>query len=186
MNKSNPVFSKHKKIFFGPEIISKLISTDYPMIMVDKVTEFDSSNLTLSAERYISANEPVFIGHFPEFKLWPGIYTIEGLSQCCNIFKMLVEVDEKELLPDLIELQKLFMLKPYVDITLHRKILDLLENANTKNPKKYKIRVKLLNPVFAGCLMKYRIKLIKGNPTKWMVTSTVEGKVVAEGEITHT
>src|SRR6185436_10703950 len=48
----------------------------------------------LTASHSISANEPVFAGHFTDLYLWPGVYTIEGLAQCCLLLRMLMELEK--------------------------------------------------------------------------------------------
>ena len=99
------------KYMLGPQVISMLISVQHPMIMVDNIIGFNSSLYELTADRLVSVNEPVFECHFPEFKLWPGIYTIEGLRQCCLLYEMLEKVENAGLLANLLALQDLLSIK---------------------------------------------------------------------------
>src|SRR5690606_29174491 len=66
------------RLELGPDVIERLIPHRRPLIMVDRVRGFElGERPTLWATRNVSANEPVFDGHFPGLHIWPGIYTQE-------------------------------------------------------------------------------------------------------------
>lgn len=74
----------------GPDVVQRLIPHRRPLLMVDRIESFeDGPTPALTASRFISANEPVFDGHFPGLSLWPGVYTIEGLLQASNLCHIL-------------------------------------------------------------------------------------------------
>ena len=80
----------------GADLVREFLPHRPPFLFVDGVEEFSSSGGPpfLSASHCISPNEPVFAGHFPDRYLWPGVFTIEGLSQSCLLLRMLLEVEE--------------------------------------------------------------------------------------------
>ncbi|WP_054707137.1 3-hydroxyacyl-ACP dehydratase FabZ [Bacillus sp. JCM 19041] len=51
----------------------------YPMIMVDKVTYLDEKKII--ALKNVSGNEPCFLGHFPNKKVFPGVLLTEAIAQ---------------------------------------------------------------------------------------------------------
>jgi len=51
----------------------------YPMIMVDKVTHVDENKII--AIKNVSGNEPCFLGHFPNKKVFPGVLLTEAIAQ---------------------------------------------------------------------------------------------------------
>ncbi|MFC0561408.1 3-hydroxyacyl-ACP dehydratase FabZ [Halalkalibacter alkalisediminis] len=51
----------------------------YPMIMVDKVTYVDENKII--AIKNVSGNEPCFLGHFPNKKVFPGVLLTEAIAQ---------------------------------------------------------------------------------------------------------
>ena len=156
----------------------------HPLIMVDRITDFHPSPLCqLYAERYVSANEPVFVGHFPNLKLWPGIYTIEGLRQCCLILDVLHQLEQADLLGGIITLQHRQMLRPKVDKVLCERTLDALEAICQPNSFPLTVRVKLLAPVFAGCVIKYQVRQNNSGSKSWSVQAEVDGRRVANGKI---
>lgn len=56
-----------------------------PLLLVDGVTAIASKPPALKAFKHVSADEPVFAGHFPGEPVWPGAYCLEGLAQTCAL-----------------------------------------------------------------------------------------------------
>ena len=73
--------------------IKKLIPHRAPMLLVDRVED-----VVLGSEatgiKAVSANEPYFVGHFPEFPVMPGVLIVEALAQTASV---MVAVSEPEL-----------------------------------------------------------------------------------------
>lgn len=59
--------------------IRELLPHRYPFLMVDRVIELGES--TAVAIKNVSANEPHFEGHFPEYPIMPGVLIAEALAQ---------------------------------------------------------------------------------------------------------
>lgn len=66
------------------EEIRKLIPHRYPMLLVDRVLDFEPGK-TLHAIKNVTINEPVFTGHFPELAIFPGVMILEALAQATGI-----------------------------------------------------------------------------------------------------
>ncbi|MFE3575517.1 3-hydroxyacyl-ACP dehydratase FabZ [Lysinibacillus sp. NPDC059133] len=65
------------------EEIMQLIPQRYPMLMLDKVIELNEEKII--AIKNISGNDPIFIGHFPNFKIYPGVLLTESIAQASII-----------------------------------------------------------------------------------------------------
>ncbi len=77
----------------GPDVLQLLLPHRRPFLMVDRLVAYGREPRPyLRAYRLITANEPVFEGHFPDWQIWPGAYTFEGLGQCCNVLCVLEAV----------------------------------------------------------------------------------------------
>ena len=63
--------------------IRELLPHRYPMLLVDRVLEITEDSLV--AEKFVSANEPFFAGHFPDRPIMPGVLIIEALAQTAGI-----------------------------------------------------------------------------------------------------
>ena len=59
--------------------ILKYLPHRYPFLLVDKVIQYDENSLT--AIKNVTANEPYFMGHFPENPVMPGVLLTESLAQ---------------------------------------------------------------------------------------------------------
>ncbi|MGC8903295.1 MAG: 3-hydroxyacyl-ACP dehydratase FabZ [Fervidobacterium sp.] len=63
-----------------------------PILLVDEVIEVDQDYIV--AKKYITNDEPVLKGHFPDYPIYPGVYIIEGLAQTAGIL-LLKQIKEK-------------------------------------------------------------------------------------------
>tara|TARA_R110000868_G_scaffold84822_6_gene238976 strand:- start:52333 stop:52833 length:501 start_codon:yes stop_codon:yes gene_type:complete len=81
--------SEEKDIMTPIEIydIYKMLPHRYPFLMVDRVTDLVIAK-SLSGYKNITANEPCFTGHFPEYPVFPGVLTLEALAQAAGILSI--------------------------------------------------------------------------------------------------
>lgn len=180
----SPIRSEEKTPFvIGADVISYLSGIRHPMIMVDRIINYYSDPLALVAERYVSANEPAFVGHFPNLKLWPGIYTLEGLRQTCYLLHMLRKLEEANMLNGLLELHNRQILRPQINHELCTSVIEYLKINNTADPDLFTIRIKLLEPVFAGSLIRYHCFRDSHDTNCFSVKAMVNERIIAKGEI---
>lgn len=60
--------------------IEAILPHRYPFLLVDKITECAPGE-GAKGLKCVTANEPFFQGHFPGFKVMPGVLVIEALAQ---------------------------------------------------------------------------------------------------------
>lgn len=60
--------------------IKEIIPHRYPFLLVDKVLEMEEGKRVVGLKN-VSANEPFFAGHFPEYPVMPGVLILEALAQ---------------------------------------------------------------------------------------------------------
>ena len=60
--------------------IEAILPHRYPFLLVDKITECVPGE-GAKGLKCVTANEPFFQGHFPGFKVMPGVLIIEALAQ---------------------------------------------------------------------------------------------------------
>jgi 3-hydroxyacyl-[acyl-carrier-protein] dehydratase len=60
--------------------ILKLLPHRYPFLLVDRIIEMDGDNSCIGIKN-VTANEPHFMGHFPDQPIMPGVLMIEGMAQ---------------------------------------------------------------------------------------------------------
>lgn len=61
--------------------IRGLLPHRYPFILVDRVIEISEDGTRAVAIKNVSANEPFFQGHFPDYAIMPGVLIVEALAQ---------------------------------------------------------------------------------------------------------
>src|SRR5699024_135886 len=60
--------------------IKDVIPHRYPFLLVDKVLEIEEEKRVVGLKN-VTANEPFFAGHFPDYPVMPGVLILESLAQ---------------------------------------------------------------------------------------------------------
>ncbi len=185
----------------GPDTIQRLIPHRRPFLMVDTVEAYERGpRPTLHAARHVSANEPVFEGHFPGLHLWPGVYTIEGLGQSANLLHIVWSMEQRweaqggapdDVLAALRNLELGYRLQPGFRPELSARLVEGLGDpgdAASRIGLSAAVDVKLLAPVFAGQRLDYRVTQTHQmeNILRFEVEASVAGKAVARGVMSST
>ena len=79
--------------------ILKTLPHRYPMLLVDRVLEFEIGKRLLAVKN-VTINEPFFVGHFPQRPVMPGVLILEAMAQAAALLSLEsagVEIDEKTL-----------------------------------------------------------------------------------------
>ncbi len=180
---------------FGAEVIQLLIPHRRPFLMVDAVESYTcTGELTLRSYRNISANEEVFDGHFPDWKVWPGVYTIEGLGQSTMLLAVLSAIrgfckergdDPEEAMASLENLDRGLRLRPGFRAASAQKLLVRMAHRKTPVGLASSFDIKLLHPVFAGERLDYFVRRthVMGEVQRFEVEASVSGRPVARGNV---
>ncbi len=76
--------------------IEALLPHRYPFLLVDRITECVPGQ-SAKGIKCVSANEPFFQGHFPGFKVMPGVLIVEALAQVGAVAILTEEGNEGKL-----------------------------------------------------------------------------------------
>lgn len=60
--------------------IKAIIPHRYPFLLIDVIEELEQGKRAVGIKN-VTANEPFFQGHFPEFPVMPGVLMVEALAQ---------------------------------------------------------------------------------------------------------
>ena len=66
--------------------IQKLIPHRWPMLMVDRIVEYEPSRGYIRGEKAVTATEWYFQGHFPQLPVMPGVLQVEALAQTMAVY----------------------------------------------------------------------------------------------------
>jgi 3-hydroxyacyl-[acyl-carrier-protein] dehydratase len=64
--------------------IEQLLPHRYPFLLVDRVVDY-TPNVSITAIKNVTINEPFFQGHFPGAPVMPGMLILEALAQTGGI-----------------------------------------------------------------------------------------------------
>jgi len=64
--------------------ILQVLPHRYPMLLVDRVESVEPGR-RLRAIKCVTANEPVFTGHFPGAPIFPGVLLVEAMAQAAGL-----------------------------------------------------------------------------------------------------
>ncbi|MEO8098760.1 MAG: 3-hydroxyacyl-ACP dehydratase FabZ [Acidobacteriota bacterium] len=65
------------------DAIRKILPHRYPFLLVDRILELDETHIV--GIKNVTANEPFFVGHFPDFPVMPGVLIIEAMAQVAGV-----------------------------------------------------------------------------------------------------
>jgi 3-hydroxyacyl-[acyl-carrier-protein] dehydratase len=63
--------------------IRRILPHRYPMLLVDRILEMTTEKII--GIKNVTANEPFFDGHFPDFPVMPGVLIVEALAQTAGV-----------------------------------------------------------------------------------------------------
>lgn len=75
------------------EAIREILPHRYPMLLVDRILELEADRVV--GIKNVTANEPFFMGHFPEFPVMPGVLIIEAMAQVAGVL-VLKQIENRE------------------------------------------------------------------------------------------
>lgn len=75
-----PIYDPNEAPLMDNIRIRELLPHRYPMQLVDKVISLGATSIV--GVKNITANEPFFVGHFPQEPVMPGVLQIEAMAQC--------------------------------------------------------------------------------------------------------
>jgi len=67
-------------ISLGPEDVLALLPHRYPFLLVDRILEVVRNEYAVGLKN-VTLNEPFFQGHFPSYRVMPGVLVIEAMAQ---------------------------------------------------------------------------------------------------------
>ncbi len=63
--------------------IREILPHRYPFLLVDRIEELEAERIV--GIKNVTANEPFFVGHFPEFPVMPGVLIVEAMAQVAGV-----------------------------------------------------------------------------------------------------
>ncbi len=193
-----------KALRLGADAVQLLIPHRRPFLFVDRVlglrSERGGVGSALLASKAVSANEPVFEGHFrgggdrPGFALWPGVYTAEGLGQSCNLLLVVLGIEQAlgasmgrdQVHEAIAGLERACRVDLGAPPDSTRGLIDALGDPASRIGLAGALDIKWIEPVLAGSTIEYEVTLthVMGSARRFDIEARVEGRPVARGTLT--
>ena len=93
--------------------IKELIPHRYPFLLVDRVDELTPGQ-SIVAIKNVTANEPFFQGHFPDFPVMPGVLILESIAQAGALLMLHESADPGSHVPFFAGIDKARFRRPVV------------------------------------------------------------------------
>jgi 3-hydroxyacyl-[acyl-carrier-protein] dehydratase len=74
--------------------IMAILPHRYPLLLIDRVIEMERKT-RIVAIKNVTANEPHFTGHFPDFPIMPGVLIVEAIAQAGGAL-LLTEIPDRD------------------------------------------------------------------------------------------
>src|SRR5882724_8424735 len=92
--------------------IRGILPHHYPFLMVDSIIEMEADRIV--GIKAVTANEPHFMGHFPDFPVMPGVLIVEAMAQCGGVLVLQTMEDRANKLVLLVAIENARFRKPVV------------------------------------------------------------------------
>jgi beta-hydroxyacyl-ACP dehydratase FabZ len=92
--------------------IRKILPHRYPFLLVDRIIEMEAERIV--GIKNVTANEPFFQGHFPEFPVMPGVLIVEAMAQTAGVLVLQGIPDRDSKLVFLVAIENARFRKPVV------------------------------------------------------------------------
>jgi 3-hydroxyacyl-[acyl-carrier-protein] dehydratase len=134
--------------------IMKILPHRYPILLVDRVNEIIKGK-SIVAYRNVTANEPIFSGHFPDHLIYPGVMILEGLAQAGSLLVFATIHEETE---------------------NNEKIVPYFAGID---------KAKFRKPVLPGDKLEYQVSIMQSKMGIWKLDgkALVDGKIVASAQL---
>lgn len=165
--------------------IMEKIPHRFPMLLIDRVLELEPGQRGVGI-KCVTINEPYFQGHFAEYPIVPGVLIIESLAQLAAVVfageaagarpeteAALVQTTPAETTPPATPEQS-------------AGIQDMWQTQKDRPGYLAQVEMRYRQPVLPGDVLHLEINLIKkmGRTAKVKAEARVDGKIVAQGEMT--
>ena len=90
--------------------IRDILPHRYPMLLVDRIVEMEEDRIV--GIKNVTANEPFFMGHFPDYPVMPGVMIVEAMAQVAGVLVLSRIPDRKSKLVLLASIDQAKFRKP--------------------------------------------------------------------------
>jgi 3-hydroxyacyl-[acyl-carrier-protein] dehydratase len=109
--------------------IRRILPHRYPMLLVDRIVELEAERIV--GIKNVTATEPFFSGHFPDFPVMPGVLIVEAMAQTAGILVLKSIPDRESKLVLLVSIESAKFRKPVVPGDQLRLEMVVLKRKNT-------------------------------------------------------
>ena len=92
--------------------IRRILPHRYPFLLVDRILELEPGRIV--GIKNVTANEPFFPGHFPDFPVMPGVLIVEAMAQTAGVLVLKSIPDRESKLVFLVSIESAKFRKPVV------------------------------------------------------------------------
>ena len=92
--------------------IRRILPHRYPFLLVDRIVELEADRVV--GIKSVTANEPFFQGHFPDFPVMPGVLIVEAMAQTAGVLVLKTIPDRDKKLVLLVAIENAKFRRPVV------------------------------------------------------------------------
>src|SRR3984893_5731775 len=92
--------------------IRRILPHRYPMLLVDRIVELEADRIV--GIKNVTATEPFFSGHFPDFPVMPGVLIVEAMAQTAGVLVLKSIPDRESKLVLLVSIESAKFRRPVV------------------------------------------------------------------------
>src|ERR1700691_608633 len=96
----------------GVNEIPQILPHTHPFLLVDRIVELEPERIV--GIKNVTADEPFFMGHFPDFPVMPGVLIVEAMAQAAGVLVLKSIPDRENKLVLLVAVENARFRKPVV------------------------------------------------------------------------
>lgn len=164
--------TQRKYLTIDAHTTRRLVPQRYPMLLLDYVKAYYYEKSCCVGVKVVSQSDPVLVGHFPDFPIYPGVLIIEALAQNSGMLVSLLTMQAERASIDAV-VQMLASLRDGASLGISNMMV-LVES-----------KIKHTEPVYPGSTMELESSLVLQREGMYVckVRALVEGHEVTKGQL---